>query len=177
MKRIKSILSLSLLVLLVAAGTTPVFAAGPPERTTIYDIASGSPDFTILTFALEATGLDAALDGRRQFTVFAPTDAAFVAAAGDLGLTPEQLVEFLVANPDYLKDVLLYHVAPGRRDSTDVIASERIRTLQRGFLLQDGGTLTDNLGRSVDIVAVDIMADNGIIHVLNNVVLPYPPPL
>ena len=58
---------------------------------------------------------------------------------------------------------------------TDVLASERIRTLQRGFLLQDEGLLTDNLGREVAIVDVDIMADNGIIHVLNNVVLPYLP--
>ena len=91
------------------------------------------------------------------------------------GLTLDELLALLVANPDYLTDVLLYHVAHGRRDSADVIGSERIRTLQGGFLMQDGGVLTDNLGRKVGIVAVDIMADNGIIHVLNNVVLPYLP--
>ena len=93
----------------------------------------------------------------------------------DLDLTLDELLDLLLANPDYLTDVLLYHVAPGRRDSTDVLASDRIRTLQGGFLMQDAGTLTDNLDREVDIVDVDIMADNGIIHVLNNVVLPYLP--
>jgi uncharacterized surface protein with fasciclin (FAS1) repeats len=160
---------------MLTAGMTQVDAAGPPERTTIYDLASGQARFSILTFALEATGLDEALDGKRQFTVFAPTNAAFVAAANDLGLTPAELIGLLVANPDYLKEVLLYHVAPGRRDATDVLDSDRIRTLQGGFLLQDGGTLTDQLSREVEIVEVDIKADNGIIHVLNNVVLPYLP--
>jgi uncharacterized surface protein with fasciclin (FAS1) repeats len=175
MKSIKSVFSLTLLLLLVAVGTAQVAVAGPPERTTIYDIASELEDFSILTFALEETGLDATLDGQRQFTVFAPTNDAFEAAAADLGLTLDELLDLLVANPDYLTDVLLYHVAPGRRDSTDVLASERIRTLEGGFLMQNEGTLTDNLGREVGIVDVDIMADNGIIHVLNNVVLPYLP--
>jgi uncharacterized surface protein with fasciclin (FAS1) repeats len=177
MKLIKTILSLSALALLLVLGATPVSAGGPPDRTTIYDIASESPDFTILTTALDATGLGEVLDGRRQFTVFAPTDDAFAAAASDLGIPLADLLDFLLANPDYLTDVLLFHVAPGRRDSIDVLDSVRIRTLQGSFLLQDAGTLTDGLGRDVGIVAVDILADNGIIHVLDNVVLPYAPPL
>jgi uncharacterized surface protein with fasciclin (FAS1) repeats len=68
--------------------------------------------------------------------------------------------------------VLLYHVAHGRRDATDVLASDRIRTLQRGFLFQEGGMLTDQQGRTANIIAVDIAADNGIIHVIDRVVLP-----
>jgi uncharacterized surface protein with fasciclin (FAS1) repeats len=170
-----AIVALGIFGTLISSAPAKVEAAGPPDRTTIYDIASGSKDFTILTFALEATGLDKTLDGKRQFTVFAPTNAAFAAAAADLKLTLDELIDLLVDNPDYLKDVLLYHVAPGRRDSTAVIASERIRTLQGGFLKQDKGVLKDNLGRKVKIVSVDIKADNGIIHVLNNVVLPYLP--
>ena len=179
MKR-KTALFSSILVLLLALGVVPAFA-GPPDRDSIVDVAlavnSETGEFSILIAALQAAdpSVLATLDGRGQFTVFAPTDEAFAAAAADLNLTLDQLLALLVANPDYLTDVLLYHVAPGRRDSTDVIASERIRTLQRGFLMQDGGILTDNLGREVGIVAVDIEADNGIIHVLNNVVLPYLP--
>ena len=116
--------------------------------------------------------MDLFLNGRGQRTVFAPNDDAFEAAAADLGLTRQALLDLLAADPGYLTEVLLYHVAPGRRDSTAVLASKQIRTLLREFLLQNGGTLTDELGREVGIIDVDIMASNGIIHVLDNVVLP-----
>jgi uncharacterized surface protein with fasciclin (FAS1) repeats len=163
------LLALGTLVSSVPAKQEAVKGPGGP---TIYEIASGLEDFSILTFALEATGLDDVLDGKGQYTVFAPNDEAFDAAAADLGLTIEELVNLLVANPAYLTEVLVYHVAPGRRDSANVLASTKIRTLQGGFLKQSGGTLTDNVGRDVNIIQVDIMASNGIIHVLDNVVLP-----
>ena len=68
--------------------------------------------------------------------------------------------------------VLLYHVARGNRDSADVLASSRIRTLEGGFLFQSGGVLTDANGRTSNIVAVDNEASNGVIHVIDRVVLP-----
>jgi uncharacterized surface protein with fasciclin (FAS1) repeats len=107
--------------------------------------------------------------------VFAPTDAAFEALAYELKLSVGELVDFLLANPEYLEDVLLYHVSPGRRNSNAVLGSQRLNTLQGGFLYQDGGVLTDQVEREVGIVALDITASNGIIHVIDNVVLPYPP--
>ena len=64
---------------LLTAGAAVPAVAGPPERTTIVDVASNSEDFEILTAAVTALGLAATLDGNRQFTVFAPTDAAFIA--------------------------------------------------------------------------------------------------
>jgi uncharacterized surface protein with fasciclin (FAS1) repeats len=181
MNRFKMLLPVLVAVVVLAGSAAPAFAAGPPPfagpppAETIVDVASSSEDFSILVFALGATGLDSALDGEGQFTVFAPTNAAFEAAAADLGFTLDQLVGLLVANPEYLEDVLLYHVAPGRRTSNAVIGSERINTLQGGFLYQEGGVLTDQVGREVGIVLTDVTASNGIIHVIDNVVLPYLP--
>jgi len=79
----------------------------------------------------------------------------------------------------FLTQVLLYHVVNGRRDSNDVLASDQLRTLQRGFLQQASGVLTDNLGRTANIGAgvgaVDVSASNGIIHAIDAVVLPFAP--
>jgi uncharacterized surface protein with fasciclin (FAS1) repeats len=108
------------------------------------------------------------LSGNGQFTVFAPTDDAFAA----LGFTPDNIGTL---NQGFLTDVLLYHVARGRRDASQVLASEEIRMLKGGFLLQDGGVLTDNLGRQATIIVTDVGAANGIIHAIDAVVLPYAP--
>jgi uncharacterized surface protein with fasciclin (FAS1) repeats len=189
MNKFKRLLPVLVSVVLLAGSAAPAFAAGPPPfagpppKETIVDVASGDPNFTILVAALTEAGLAEALDGKGQFTVFAPTNAAFEAVAKDLEeagypiFSVGDLVAFLLLpeNADYLKDVLLYHVAPGRRNSNAVLGSERINTLQGGFLYQDGGVLTDQVEREIGIIATDITAANGIIHVINNVVLPYLP--
>jgi uncharacterized surface protein with fasciclin (FAS1) repeats len=77
-----------------------------------------------------------------------------------------------LSNQELVTEVLLYHVARGNRNSNAVLGSSRIRTLQRGFLFQDGGVLTDANGRSANIIATDIKASNGVIHVIDRVVLP-----
>ncbi len=110
----------------------------------------------------------ATLSGNGQFTVFAPTDDAFTA----LGITPDNVGDLDQA---FLTDVLLYHVAHGRRYSTVILASKRIRTLERGFLFHAGGTLTDNLGGVANIIVTDVEAANGVIHAIDAVVLPYAP--
>jgi uncharacterized surface protein with fasciclin (FAS1) repeats len=129
-----------------------------------------SGEFSILILALEAAdeAVINTLDGNGQFTVFAPTDAAFASLLEELGISAEDLL----GNQELVTQVLLYHVAHGRRYSGDILASDRIRTLERGFLFQDGGILTDNQGRTSNIVAVDVEAANGIIHVIDRVVLP-----
>lgn len=108
------------------------------------------------------------LTRKGQFTVFAPTDDAFLL----LGLDPDTVGTL---DQDFLTDVLLYHVAPGRRYSDSVLNARRIRTISKGFLFQNNGTLTDNLGREADIIATDIDASNGVIHAIDTVVLPYAP--
>jgi transforming growth factor-beta-induced protein len=174
MKRIfiSVILALTLATLLV------VPALSAPPGPTIVDVAiavnSDGPyagDFDTLIAALGAANpaVLATLSGNGQFTVFAPTDDAFAA----LELNPGNIGTALPQ--ETLTDVLLYHVARGRRYAEDVLASDRIRTLYRGFLFQDGGVLTDNLDRDANIIVTDVEAANGIIHVIDAVVLPYAP--
>ena len=109
-----------------------------------------------------------ALSGDAPLTVFAPTDEAFAA----LGLDPNTVGELGV---DLLTDILLYHVADGKKMAADVLALETIDTLEGGTLLQDAGVLTDDTGGRATIVLTDIEAANGVIHVIDAVVLPYSP--
>jgi uncharacterized surface protein with fasciclin (FAS1) repeats len=112
----------------------------------------------------------ATLDGNGQHTVFAPTDDAFEAA----GITTNNVGDI---NKEFLTDVLLYHVVRGRRYADQILDSYHIRTRLRGFLLQDSGVLMDALGREAVIIVTDVEAANGIIHVIDAVLLPYSPPV
>ena len=112
------------------------------------------------------------LSDNSQETVFAPTDDAFAL----LGLDSTNIGSAL--DQATLTKVLLYHVAPGRRYAEDVVDSTRIRTLlkgKKGFFHVDGTVLTDNLGRTSNIVATDVEADNGVIHAIDAVLLPVAP--
>ena len=170
---LKFVYALLIAALALSAFTTPSVQAAPTGNT-IVDVAlaanAESGEFSILIAALQAAdpAVLQTLSGRGQFTVFAPTDAAFVSLLGELGVTAEQLL----SNQALVTQVLLYHVARGNRDSSEVLASSRIRTLNGGFLFQNGGVLTDANGRTSNIIAVDIKARNGVIHVIDRVVLP-----
>ena len=105
---------------------------------TIVEIALGNPSFTTLVEAVVKADLVDALNGKRQFTVFAPTNAAFDAAAEALigaGATGSELVAAL--DVETLTNILLYHVAPGERYSPDVVSAQRIRTMAKDFLFVD----------------------------------------
>ena len=178
-KQIISVMCILLMGLILSAD--PAFAGKPDHAKgggkpgpSIVDVAievNSTGDFagqfdTLIAAVLAANPLVlSVLSGNGQYTVFAPTDDAFEA----IGITPDNVDEF---DQDFLTDVLLYHVARGRRDSTDVLDSERIRMLKGGFLLQDSGVLTDNGGRTATIQVVDVEAANGIIHVIDSVVIP-----
>ena len=162
---------------IVAFISTGIVQAAPPEKESIVDVAlavnADTGEFSILIAALQAAdpAVLQTLDGKGQFTVFAPTDAAFVALLDELGLTADELL----AQQDLVTQVLLYHVARGRLEATDVLGAERINTLIKGkdgFLYQDGGVLTDNNDRTSTIIATDIFTDNGVIHIIDTVVLP-----
>lgn len=171
MNKFKFLLPVAALVLLLGSAA-PAFAAPPGDS--IVDVAlavnAETGEFSILVAALQAAdpAVLKTLDGNGQFTVFAPTDAAFVALLDELGVSAEDLL----GNQDLLTQVLLYHVARGRRGSEAVLGSARIRTLQRGFLYQEGGVLTDQNGRTANIILPDVGAANGVIHVIDTVVLP-----
>lgn len=179
MNRRKSVVfGIVLVTVMAVAAMVPAAAFAKPAQTTIVDVVVSNPDidgdgegdFDILLAAVlnADPAIAETLSGKGQFTVFAPTDDAFVALLAELGTTPEALL----SNSDLLTQVLLYHVARGERDSADVLSSSRIRTMQRGFLFQDGGVLTDANGRTSNIIATDIEVDNGIIHIIDTVVLP-----
>lgn len=180
------------LVLLVALAVTSVVSAAPPERTSIVDIAidinTNTGEFSSLIAALTKVdtelnaGLIPLLDGRRQFTVFAPTDAAFDAAAEAVigtGATGAQLVDALPA--DQLLAILTYHVAPGNRDAASVLSSSQVRTVSKSFVFPyvDGADAflrdVDSLGLGspdAKIVTPNVFADNGVIHVIDWVLIP-----
>lgn len=165
----------ALLIVAFAFGAfAPAAQAKQKKGNTLVDVAlaanAQTGEFSILIAALQAADpiVLKTLSGKGQFTVFAPTDAAFASLLDELGLTADQLL----SDKALVTKVLLYHVARGNRDSAEVLASSRIRTLQRGFLYQDGGVLTDANGRTANIIAVDIKAQNGVIHVIDRVVLP-----
>lgn len=176
--RLSKVVPLMLVLVLLAVSAVPALAA--PPGPTIVDVAiavnsdgpfAGQFDTLIAAVLAADPAVVNTLSGNGQFTVFAPTDDAFAA----LGLTPDNIGTL---PQGFLTDVLLYHVAPGRRDSSDVLDSDRIRTLRKGkdgFLFQDGGVLTDNLDRTANIIVTDVPAANGIIHAIDAVVLPYAP--
>ena len=109
------------------------------------------------------------LSGKGQFTVFAPTDDAFAA----VGLTAANVGS---VDRETLTQILLYHVARGRRDAGDVTTSDRIRSLQGTFFFPNrSATITDALGREANIIVTNVPASNGIIHAIDAVILPFAP--
>lgn len=149
----------------------PAGLAAPdhPARADIVDTAAAAGDFGTLLAAAKAAGLVEALKGDGPLTVFAPTDAAFAAL-------PEGTVESLLKpeNKQKLVDILTYHVVPGAVQALGALQAGEAATLQGesvAFRL-DGGRLKVN---DSTVVANDILASNGVIHVIDQVLLPPPP--
>ncbi len=131
---------------------------------TIVDIAVEDERFTTLVVALQAAELDSVLTGSGPFTVFAPTDSAF-------SKLPEGTVESLLADIPALKDILLYHVVSGDVLAADVLNLESAETLQGdsfSISTEDGKVMVND----AEVIITDITASNGIIHVLDTVLLP-----
>ncbi len=163
-----------MIVLLVSVAST--FAIG--QGKDIVDIAVGSADHTILVAAVGAADLVGTLKSKGPFTVFAPTNAAFEKL-------PTGTVETLLKpeNKATLAGILTYHVVSGNLDAAGVIAAIKagngtavLTTVQGGKLkgsLENGKVkLTDENGNSVFVTATDLKGTNGIIHVIDGVVLP-----
>lgn len=126
----------------------------------IVDTAVAAGSFQTLVAAVQAAGLVDTLKGDGPFTVFAPTDEAFAAL-------PAGTVESLLADPDALREVLTYHVVAGRLTSDDVARQRRARTVQGTRVRFRDGRVDD-----ANIVTADIQTSNGIIHVIDAVILP-----
>ena len=142
-----------------------------PADKTVVQTAIANPDFSILVEAVTAAGLVDTLNAPGPYTVFAPTNAAFASLLTELGVTKAQLL----ANTALLTKVLTYHVVPGLVLKADVPINTPIKTVE-GETLTVGPTLaiTDQRARQSNIVATDVLASNGVIHVLDKVILPAP---
>jgi uncharacterized surface protein with fasciclin (FAS1) repeats len=109
------------------------------------------------------------LQGAGPFTVFAPTNAAFAALLTELGVTKAALL----ADKPLLTKVLTYHVVPGRVLKADVPVGAPITTVQgETFTINSALKITDRRGRQAGIVATDVFTSNGVIHVIDKVILP-----
>ena len=143
--------------------TTLALAAAGAHAKDVVDTAVAAGDFKTLAAALEKADLVKTLKGKGPFTVFAPTDAAFAKV-------PKADLESLLADKAKLAAVLTYHVVPGKVMAKDVKAG-KVKTVQGSELTvatDGGGVMVDN----AKVVKTDIIADNGVIHVIDSVVLP-----
>jgi len=142
-----------------------------PADKTIVETAIATPAFSILVDAVVAAGLVDTLSGPGPFTVFAPTDAAFAALLTELGVTKDELL----ADTALLTQVLTYHVVPGRVLKADVPVGVAITTVQgETFTVDSSLAITDQRDRAANITATDVLASNGVIHVIDKVILPAP---
>ena len=155
----------SLLVLGFSSSVTAL-ADGHGKKSDIVDTAVAAGQFNTLAAALEAADLIGTLKGDGPFTVFAPTDEAFAKL-------PEGTVESLLMpeNRDQLIAVLTYHVVPGKVMAEDVVSLSSATTVQGSdvdIAVVDGNVRIDN----ATVVAADVGASNGVIHVIDSVILP-----
>ena len=160
---IRSILSTSLLVGLVIMGTAQ---GGNAQGKDIVDTAVAGGSFKTLVTAVQAAGLVDTLKGAGPFTVFAPTDEAFAKL-------PAGTVEGLLKpeNKAKLQAILTYHVVPGKVMAADVVNISTAKTVNGQSLAvtaKNGAVMVDN----AKVVKTDIVASNGVIHVIDTVVLP-----
>ncbi|MGB0297427.1 MAG: fasciclin domain-containing protein [bacterium] len=159
-----SVKKLTLMLCILFSSTAIAMAGGHMKN--LVETAAGNDAFKTLVAAVKAAGLVETLAGKGPFTVFAPTNEAFAKL-------PEGTVESLLKpeNKDKLISVLTYHVVPGKVMSKDIKPSQMVQTvngqqvsikLSYGKVSVDGATVT----------AADVEADNGVIHVIDTVILP-----
>jgi transforming growth factor-beta-induced protein len=143
----------------------------PPGVLNVVQMAQLNPTFSVLVEAVVAANLATTLSGTGPFTVFAPTDTAFAAALTELGLSKAQLL----ASPD-LAGILTYHVVAGNVRAADVVALPKpasVATVQgTAFTVDTALAITDGRARVANLVATDVIASNGVIHVIDKVLLP-----
>ncbi|MEA3427397.1 MAG: fasciclin domain-containing protein [Bacteroidota bacterium] len=166
-------MKLKFILMLLIGGTLSVSA-----QKTVVDIAVGSKDHSTLVAAVKAADLVSTLQSAGPFTVFAPTNEAFAKLPAG---TVDNLLK--AENKASLAKVLTYHVVAGKLDAAAVVKAITdgkgkavVKTVSGGSLtasLKDGNViLTDENGATATVVATDLKADNGVIHVIDSVVLP-----
>lgn len=159
MLRSKILISLSFLVLLGS-----IAMAGSGYKKDIVETAVQAGSFNTLAKALKAADLVDVLKGKGPYTVFAPTDEAFAKL-------PEGALQNLLNNPEQLKKVLLLHVVPGKVMAADVVKLQSAKTAEGSTVsIQTHSNMVMVNGATV--TKTDIVASNGVIHVIDSVILP-----
>ena len=178
----KMLMAMLLVVGFIATGafaqdTGGAAGEGADVPTTVVEVASSNEDFSTLALALLQADLVGVLSGEGPFTVFAPTNEAFATLLGELGVTAEELFA-----RDDLGDILTYHVVPGKLTAEDLIAEAEsaeggvaaLGTASATAInvsVEDGGLVVND---SATVSTTDLEAGNGIVHVINAVLLPPP---
>jgi uncharacterized surface protein with fasciclin (FAS1) repeats len=155
--------------LFFALAAAPAFAGScgsdaMKASNNIVETAVSAGSFETLVAAVKAANLADTLAGEGPYTVFAPTDEAFAKL-------PEGTVENLLANPDQLREILLYHVVPGKVTAAQVVNLDRATTAQGSDIaikVADGAVMVND----ASVITTDIETSNGVIHVIDRVILP-----
>jgi transforming growth factor-beta-induced protein len=157
--------AISLASFAAAQGKPSWAAAAKPDVPTIVEIVLiDDGEFDVLQAAVTRAKLVDALNGDGQFTVFAPTDEAFIKLLN--AASEEQAIEIIENfDEEALTNILLYHVTEGRRNSKSVLSAPR-------YAMLNGGVLTRDALSQAGIKSADTSASNGIIHVINSVLIP-----
>ncbi len=154
---------LAIAIMMLVVGSLPAAAQGEKN---IVEIAAGDDRFETLVAAVQAAGLVDTLQGDGPFTVFAPTDDAFAAL-------PAGTLEALLADTDTLTKILTYHVVSGKVMAADVVGlnGQEVGTVQGENVMVkvDGGNVMIN---DANVIITDIEASNGVIHVIDKVIIP-----
>ena len=166
MKATALLASLTVAALLAPAPGHSQIAAAHAHTPDIVDVAASAGSFNTLVAAVKAAGLVETLKGEGPFTVFAPTDEAFAKLPPG---TVESLLE--PENKAKLRAILTYHVVPGKVLAKDVVGLKSAKTVQGQALsveVQGSSVKVDN----ANVIKTDVMAQNGVIHVIDAVILP-----
>ena len=173
MRSIRSIFTLAAVTAVAVAAAGPSASARVPSqenavqasaKTDIVATATAAGKFKTLTSLLKQAGLAATLQGKTSYTVFAPTDAAFAKV-------PKATLQALGKDKAKLRSVLLYHVAKGKLTAAKVVKRSSVKTLngQSVRIRVSGGKVTVGGAR---VTTPDVAASNGVIHVINKVLIP-----
>jgi uncharacterized surface protein with fasciclin (FAS1) repeats len=150
----------------MAQGNDP---SASTKKQTVVAIATQNPDFSTLASAIKQAGLAKTLKSKGPFTVFAPTNEAFAKV-------PTDQLDALLADRTALTNVLTYHVLAGKVPSSALKPTQEVTALDDSpftITVADGkATITDGQGNTINVVKTDIKAKNGVIHVIDSVMLP-----
>ena len=165
-KTLKTAIAVGTVAVAAAALVAPISAAPAPSKT-ITQTAAASPQFSTLVSLLKKAGLAGTLNRPGGFTVFAPTNAAFAKL-------PKATLQKVGSDPALLKKVLLYHVVKGKVPAATVVTlnGKQVKTLAGPSVKVSvrGGKVF--LNGSTQVTKTDVMASNGVIHVINKVLIP-----